>query len=141
MGVSRFSSTTPVTFPDVRFLIDEGTNPGGVVTYCDTNTNLLLVEIDNSLNTTAVYLKLWNVNAAASVTLGTDPPAMQLICPATSTMTYTFTSAGTVGNSVVFDTGICYTILTLPGTSGTGADADEGLPEAVATLKMMGETQ
>jgi hypothetical protein len=135
-AITPSSSSTPVLVGDPQFLIDEGVAPGEAVLMYGDGIDLMLVEIDNSSNTTAVYLKLFDNNDPSLVQLGTTPPEAQFVCPATSTVTYSMSTAESE-SSMIFHTGIVYTILTVAGTEGTAND----LPEASPTIKMMGEQQ
>ena len=56
------------------------------------------VEIDNSLNAYPVYLKMWWAPRAA-VTLGTSEVEFQLVAPASTKQTYSFTTGPTMKNA------------------------------------------
>lgn len=56
------------------------------------------VEIDNSLNAYPVYLKMWWLPPAA-VTLGTSEVEFQLVAPASTKQTYSFTTGPTMKNA------------------------------------------
>ena len=71
---------------------------------------LYFVEIDNGLNATAVYLKLYN---AAAPTVGTTVPDMILRCPGSSK----FRMA--IPEGISFGTGVSFACVTGAGTAGT----------------------
>ena len=48
------------------------------------------VKINNSANTTVLYLQLWDDNNPVSVTPGTTEPQLVFFCPASSTISYVF---------------------------------------------------
>jgi hypothetical protein len=135
-GIFTVASKAPDTVSDPGVLVDDGFAPGEAALWYDGEIDVRLVQIDNSLNTVAVYLKLFEATDAATVTLGTTPPDAQFMCPATSTITYTVSTAE--GESALYFTGVVYVTLTTAGTAGAGGDTGEGLPAANPTIKMLG---
>ena len=71
------------------------------------------VDIDNSANSAASYLKFWNVSSGA--TLGTTDPVLILFAPAGSREPYAFPAG------IAFSTAISYAFVTTAGTAGTTA--------------------
>lgn len=139
---SSDTSQTPRLVTDGLFFIDSDSiaEPGVPVAVFDSDCSLHLVEIDNSLNTDAVYVKLFEATSIASVTLGHTAPDAQFMCPATSTITYALPMIRDVLSGAIYLVGCVYTVLTMPGTDGTGADTAEGLPAAQPTVKMFFNT-
>lgn len=77
------------------------------------NTILDQVTIDNTLNTSAVYLKLYNSDAGSASTVGTTNPMWVFPCAASSTADFT------LDPGFKFLAGIQATCLTDKGTAGT----------------------
>ena len=73
--------------------------------------SVFTVDIDNSANSAASYLKFWNVTSGA--TLGTTDPVMILMAPAGTKAPYGF------GKGIVFSTAVSYACVTTAGTAGT----------------------
>jgi len=48
------------------------------------------IKINNSANTTVLYLQLWDQSSVGSVTVGTNEPSAVFFCPASSTISYVF---------------------------------------------------
>jgi len=71
------------------------------------------VVIDNSLNTAASYLKLWNQTGAP--TIGTDAPHVILKADAATKVQYNFDTG------VYFGSGIMAAVVTTAGTAGATA--------------------
>lgn len=102
-------------------------NPVGTAVFVDTaSTNVAVavfagagtvyqVDIDNSNNSGAVYVKLWNV-ASGSVTVGTTAPNAQFRCPGGERKTFTYGPDG-----VAFSTAITLATTTDAGTAGNSA--------------------
>ena len=70
------------------------------------------VEVDNTGNGSASYLKVWNT-ASGSVTVGTTAPDMVVMAPASTKITFVFPSG------VTFGTAITVACVTGAGTAGT----------------------
>ena len=70
------------------------------------------LEMDNTANGAASYLKLWNT-AAASVTVGTTAPDMVIMVPASVSRTLV------VPSGLTFGTALSYAAVTTAGTAGT----------------------
>jgi len=75
------------------------------------STVLYAVEVDNTANGAASYLKAWNV-AAGSVTVGTTAPDMIMLAPASSRVTFAFPAG------VTFGTALSCATVTTAGTAG-----------------------
>jgi hypothetical protein len=75
------------------------------------------VVIDNSLNTSASYLKCYDT--AGIPTIGGDNPAMILKSDAATKVQYSF------DNGIAFAAGIAAAVLTSRGTNGTTAPSSE----------------
>jgi hypothetical protein len=73
------------------------------------------VQVDNSLNGAASYVKLYNV-ASGSVTVGTTVPDMVLLVPANKVETYIFSTSASPG--LTFGTALSAACTTAGGTSG-----------------------
>lgn len=85
-----------------------------IISVTDTNNTYLdQVTIDNSNNTSAVYLKLYNSDASSASTVGTTNPMWVFPCSASSTADFTLDPA------FKFLAGIQATCLTDAGTAGT----------------------
>jgi len=78
--------------------------------------NIHQVRIDNTANSTILYLKLYNL-AASSLTVGSNSPESILPVDAGSTVEYDFDPG------MAFGTALCYAVVTTPGTAGTTAPA------------------
>jgi hypothetical protein len=82
-------------------------SPGG-------NTNYIFqVRIDNSANTSAVYLKIYDAASAASVTVGTTDPDMIFPCAGESVAEFSLYPGAYITN------GLHMACVTTPGTAGT----------------------
>ena len=76
--------------------------------------NVHQVRIVNTANATKLYLKMYNL-VASSLTVGTNNPDVVLPVEASSSVEYAFDPG------VVFGTALCYAVVTVGGTTGTGA--------------------
>jgi hypothetical protein len=74
------------------------------------------VEIDNSLNAYPVYLKMWWLPEVA-VTIGSSEVEFQLVAPASTKQTYSFTTGPTMKNALT-STKITWVCSDAPGTPG-----------------------
>ena len=74
---------------------------------------IVFVELDNTANSSTVYLKLWD-DDASDVTLGTDAPELQIAVGANKKAQILF-----LGDRPLFSSAISYAVVTTPGTSGT----------------------
>ena len=83
---------------------------------------LYYVEVDNTNNSAASYLKIWD---HASPTVGTTAPNMVLRAPA-STREYIVFPTG-----IAFATAISYACVTAAGTGGTGS------PSSAVTIRLI----
>ena len=80
-------------------------------------TDVFAVVIDNSLNTSASYLKCWDT--AGSITIGGDNPNMILKAEAGTKVQYSFDTG------VPFGAGIKAAVLTSKGTAGATAPSND----------------
>ena len=74
--------------------------------------NLQMVEINNTANTTVLYLQLWDQNAPSAVTVGTTEPNCVLPCPASAKINYV------IPRNITFGTGIVMAGTTNLGVGG-----------------------
>tara|TARA_R110002020_G_scaffold226137_11_gene436567 strand:+ start:505 stop:873 length:369 start_codon:yes stop_codon:yes gene_type:complete len=78
--------------------------------------NVDQVRIDNTANSTKLYLKLYNL-AASSLTVGSNSPESILCVEAGSSVEYSFEPG------MAFGTALCYAVVTTGGTAGVTAPA------------------
>jgi hypothetical protein len=76
------------------------------------------VQVDNTLNGAASYVKLYNV-ASGSVTVGTTAPDQVLMATANKVVTYIFSTAAAPG--MTFGTALTAACVTTAGTAGVTA--------------------
>ncbi len=123
MSHQAHSSKPPWRFENPLYVLDDGTTPGGVVRWCaHDKISVNLVEIDNTVNTVPVYLKMWDANDASTITIGVDPAHCMFMAPASTKIRYAI-SAGTLDQTAyhyAFQVGICYAILTTADQAGVG---------------------
>jgi len=74
--------------------------------------NIHQVRIDNTANSTKLYLKLYNL-AASSLTVGSNSPESILPVEAGSSVEYGFDPG------MAFGTALCYAVVTTGGTAGS----------------------
>ena len=86
--------------------------------------NVDQVRIDNTANSTKLYLKLYNL-AASSLTVGSNSPESILAVEAGSSVEYGFDPG------MVFGTALCYAVVTTGGTAGTAG------PGTAITLEIL----
>ena len=85
------------------------------------------VKINNSANTTVLYLQLWDDNNPASVTPGTTEPQAVFFCPASSTISYV------LPGGLAFATGIV-----MAGTTNLAAPTyTPGAPASAVTTTLL----
>ena len=72
--------------------------------------SLFKVEIDNSANSSAVYLKLWDLTS--TVTVGSTDPSYVFMCPASVTRVYS------CAKGAPYTTGMQAACVTTGGTAG-----------------------
>ena len=84
------------------------------------SARLYSVIIDNSLNGSAVYVKLFNL-ASGSVVVGTTAPDEVIYVPASSVITQNYFTAAAAGK--VFGTALSAICVTTGGTAGSSAPA------------------
>ena len=87
------------------------------------------VIFDNSLNSAASYLKLWDANTAGAVTLNTTAPDFVLPAAAGETVDFNFSSLGQHGTltekGAYFNLGLVYAVVTSAGTGGTTSPTND----------------
>lgn len=107
-----------MAFSLVPIVADRGTTIA-VNTDADSNVetlksgagDLFKVEINNTANSSAVYLKMWKTTGAVGV--GTDAPHYIFKCPASVTRSYA------CPEGAAFITGLKVAVVTTPGTAGS----------------------
>jgi hypothetical protein len=87
---------------DCNETLEANVNDGAATIYS--------VTVDNTANAAITYLKFWN---AATATVGTTDPDLELMVPVSATRTYNFKSG------LAFATGLSYAAVTTAGTAGT----------------------
>lgn len=85
---------------------------GAVVAVKSGSTTVYLLELDNTANAAASFVKLWNV-AAGSVTLGTTDPDLVIRVPASTKVEIA------IPDGLVFATALSMAAVTTGGTGGT----------------------
>lgn len=73
-------------------------------------TTVYLVQVNNTANGAATYVKMYN---ALAPTIGTTAPDMVLMCPASVQRSFAFP------DGIAFGTGLSFAGLTTGGTAGT----------------------
>ena len=86
------------------------------VEVSSSSINIHQVRIDNTANSTKLYLKLYNL-AASSLTVGSNSPESILCVEAGSSVEYSFEPG------MAFGTALCYAVVTTGGTAGVTAPA------------------
>ena len=89
------------------------------------STVVYAIEIDNTANAAASFVKLWN-NAGA-VTVGTTAPEEIILVPASSTVTLIYIRGKTFG------TGLQVATVTAAGTAGTTSPTSSVIVEIAYT--------
>ena len=106
-----------------------------VVLLSSSASSLDQVLIDNSLNSADSYLRLWDASSAGGITNGTTDPIFVLPAAAGKSVDYTFAAVGSYGTlssrGANFANGICYSVVTVGGTSGSTA------PSSAVTVKFL----
>lgn len=82
------------------------------------------VEIDNTANAAATYVKFWNT-AQGSVTVGTTAPDMVLMCPASVKRSWV------MPDGITFGTALTVAAVTGAGTAGTTSPTSDATVKAV----------
>lgn len=75
------------------------------------STEVYSIQVDNTANGAASFLKLWNITGA--VTVGTTAPTDEILIPASTKLTVTYPEGKTFAN------GFHVACLTTAGTAGT----------------------
>lgn len=104
MAVSNISLLSGVT------LLTDTSNAATAVVAKASSTVLYELEMDNTANSAASYLKIYNT---ATVTVGTTVPDFVYLVPASTKITLVFPSGTTLGTAMTFAT------VTAGGTAGT----------------------
>ena len=108
--MATYKTSIPGTISDARW-----TDDGASATEVEVSSSAINVDqvrIDNTANSTKLYLKLYNL-AASSLTVGTNSPESILPIEAGSSVEYKFDPG------MVFGTALCYAVVTTGGTAGT----------------------
>jgi len=113
--------------PSALFIItNTDTDETDDLAYSGSKT-LKQIKINNSANTTVLYLQLWDDNNPASVTPGTTEPQAVFFCPASSTISYVFPGG------LAFATGIV-----MAGTTNLAAPTyTPGAPASAVTTTLL----
>lgn len=123
-------ANTLVTIPGKTQISDSryelSIDTAALVTVSDAAVVLDQVQIDNTANSTVVYLKIYDNDTSSSATLGATNPIYILPCPASSTTQYTFEPGQTLS------LGMQCAIVTNAGTGGTSA------PSSAVTAVILG---
>jgi hypothetical protein len=107
---------TNISTPSVEILYND-TLPGNAVNSIKASSaKVFWVELDNSLNVAASYVKLFNL-ASGSVTLGTTAPDEVIYVPASSIITTFYMTSAAPGKTL--GTALSYAVVTTAGTAGT----------------------
>ena len=85
---------------------------------------LYAVEIDNTNNGAATYVKLWNT-AQGSVTVGTTAPDMILMCPASVSKSFI------MPGGITFGTALTVAAVTAAGTAGSTSPTSDATVNVV----------
>lgn len=93
-------------------LFQDTDSVGTVVAVSASAATIYQIEIDNTANAAATYVKMWDLGTG-SVTLGTTAPSLIIPVPASSRITLTFTSG------LAFATAVSLASVTAGGTAGT----------------------
>lgn len=101
---------SPVLTSSLKIIKDtdaDGTSEAGVT---GASTVIYMIHVDNTLNSAASYLKLYN---AAAPTIGTTAPDIIVMAPAASVKTLY------IPEGVTFATDLSFACVTTAGTAGT----------------------
>jgi hypothetical protein len=116
MGISQINVSSPT-----NEIIFNDTAMGNTADGIKSSSALLYsVTVDNSLNGSAVYVKLYNL-ASGSVVVGTTAPDEILYIPGSSVVTKTYFTAAAPG--VTFGTALSAICVTAGGTAGSSSPA------------------
>ena len=112
MAITRINVTTPTN--EILFSDSAMGNAVDAVKASYAVVNYII--IDNTLNNSAVYVKLYNL-ASGSVTVGTTAPDEIIYVPASSIITHVLYTAAVVGKT--FGTAVSAVCVTAGGTAGS----------------------
>lgn len=107
--ISESASTTQISNRRVGLSVDTA----AVINVTDNSRTIDAVKIDNTANTHAVFLKLYNADSSSPPTLGSNNPDFVLPCSASSSADFTFDPGSTLA------TGTYAAVVTTAGTAGT----------------------
>lgn len=118
MSTEQVNIATPA-----NLIIFNDTNIGSSLdTIKSFSIKLYYATVDNSLNTSPVYLKIYGTTAPGSVIVGTTPSDICLFVPGSTVLQVNFMlDAATPGTTFNQCSAAC---VTQPGTSGTTAPAN-----------------
>lgn len=105
-------SNTSVAALSSAVLFQDTVSANAAVSVKGASAVVYSIEIDNTANAAASYLKLWNV-ASGSVTVGTTAPDATFLVPASTKITLVFPGG------VTFGTALTEATVTTAGTAGT----------------------
>ena len=105
-------SQVTLGFPTGAKLFTDTDSEGTVVAISAAAATLYLVEVDNTGNAAASYVKLWNT-AAAGVTIGTTAPDMIFFVAASVKRSFA------IIDGAAFGTALSIATVTTAGTAGT----------------------
>lgn len=109
----------PVSTPASMFEFTDTAMANSADAVKASSTLVYWVQVDNSANGSASYVKLYNL-AAGSVTVGTTVPDQTLFLPANARQTFLF-NAGTANPGLTFGTALSACCVTAGGTAGTSS--------------------
>jgi len=121
--ISESASTTQISARRVDISIDTG----ALVNVTDNSRTVDAVKIDNTANTHAVYLKIYNFDSSSPPTLGSNSPDFILPCAASSEADFMFDPASTLL------TGTYVAVVTAAGTGGTTGPTNAVLVKMLMT--------
>jgi hypothetical protein len=107
---------TNISTPSVEILYNDTSAGNAVNSIKASSAKVFWVQLDNSLNVSSSYVKLFNL-ASGSVTLGTTAPDEVLFIPASSIVTVFYMTGAAPGKT--FGTALSYAVVTTAGTAGT----------------------
>ena len=112
-----------------KLIIDSDANATSEANVATGASTLYAVEIDNTANTAAVYLKFLNSTSAA--TAGTTVPTHTMKAPGSTKLTYI------IGTGILFDVGITFwCVISSAALSNTDSDAATG-PTSDVSVKLL----
>lgn len=112
MSITQVASQSPAN----EVIFTDSAMGNAVDSVKASSATVYLVQVNNSGNASAVYVKLYNL-ASGSVTVGTTAPDEVIYVPGLSTVTHQLLTGGAAGK--VFGTALSAACVTAGGTAGT----------------------